>query len=261
MSNSPEIDNPEKEQSLLSHLVELRERLIRSLVSVLVVFLCLALFASDIYELIASPLLSQATVGSGDNMIATGVTSPFLVPFKLTIFVAIYICVPYILYQAWSFVVPGLYDTERTLMYPLMVSSILLFYLGTCFAFFVVFPLLFEYIPKFIPAGVAYMPDISNYLNFILKLFFAFGMAFEVPIATILLAKSGIISIESMAGKRPYIIVGAFCIGMLLTPPDPISQALLAVPIWLLFEAGLFLAKFFVANEDMDEEDDIDTNE
>jgi sec-independent protein translocase protein TatC len=256
MSDDPEIKGEEKEQTLLSHLVELRERLLHSIVAVLVVFLCLALFASDIYELIASPLLSQAAADSAGNMIATEVTSPFLVPFKLTIFVAIYICVPYILYQAWSFVVPGLYDTERSLMYPLMLSSIILFYLGTCFAFFVVFPILFEYIPKFTPEGVVYMPDITHYMNFILKLFFAFGMAFEVPIATILFAKAGIMSIESMAEKRPYIIVGAFCIGMLLTPPDPISQSLLAVPIWLLFEAGLFMAKYFVDDEELEDEDE-----
>jgi sec-independent protein translocase protein TatC len=140
-------------------------------------------------------------------------------------------------------------------MYPLLISSIILFYLGTCFAFFVVFPILFEYIPKFAPAGVVYMPDISNYLNFILKLFFAFGMAFEVPIATILLAKAGVMSIEDMSEKRPYIIVGAFCIGMLLTPPDPISQSLLALPIWLLFEAGLFMARFFVNEEEINEEE------
>lgn len=260
MPETPETNDQDKEQTLLSHLVELRERLIRSLVSVLVVFICLALFASDIYELIASPLLSQVGDDAGGNMIATEVTSPFLAPFKLTIFVAIYICVPYILYQVWSFVVPGLYDTERSLMYPLMVSSVILFYLGTCFAFFVVFPLLFEYIPKFTPVGVVYMPDITHYLNFILKLFFAFGVAFEVPIATILLAKAGLMSIKSMAAKRPYIIVGAFCIGMLLTPPDPISQSLLAFPIWLLFEAGLFMARFFVTDEEAEDEYDADTN-
>jgi sec-independent protein translocase protein TatC len=137
-----------------------------------------------------------------------------------------------------------------------MLSSIILFYLGTCFAFFVVFPILFEYIPKFTPEGVVYMPDITHYMNFILKLFFAFGMAFEVPIATILFAKAGIMSIASMAEKRPYIIVGAFCIGMLLTPPDPISQSLLAVPIWLLFEAGLFMAKYFVDDEELEDEDE-----
>lgn len=254
MSDNPEANGDEKEQTLLSHLVELRERLLRSIIAVLAVFLCLALFASDIYELVASPLLSQAAIDSAGNMIATEVTSPFLVPFKLTIFVSIYICVPFILYQAWSFVVPGLYDTERSLMYPLMVSSVILFYLGTCFAFFVVFPILFEYIPKFTPTGVVYMPDITHYMNFILKLFFAFGMAFEVPIATILFAKAGIMSVESMAEKRPYIIVGAFCIGMLLTPPDPISQSLLALPIWLLFEAGLFLAKYFVDEEEPEED-------
>ena len=239
-------------QTLLSHLIELRARLLRSLVSVLVVFLCLALFASDIYGLIASPLLAKSSLDGG--MIATEVASPFLVPFKLTIFVAIYLCMPYILFQAWSFVVPGLYETEKRFMYPLLLSSVLLFYLGTAFAFFVVFPIIFDYIPRFAPAGVVYMPDISHYLNFVLKLFFAFGLAFEVPIATILLVKAGLVSIEGMAQKRAYIIVGAFCIGMLLTPPDPISQSLLALPIWLLFELGLYLARFFVQEEETTEE-------
>ena len=179
-------------------------------------------------------------------MIATEVASPFLAPFKLTAFVALIICMPYILYQAWAFVAPGLYENEQRFALPLLVSSIILFYLGICFAFFVVFPLVFGFFTRVAPAGVAIMTDINHYLNFILMLFFAFGLSFEVPVATLLLVKAEITTVESLAEKRPYIIVGAFVFGMLLTPPDVISQTLLAVPIWCLFELGLVMCRHII---------------
>ena len=176
-------------------------------------------------------------------MIATEVAAPFLVPFKLAFFAAVFVCVPYLLFQAWAFVAPGLYENERRLVLPLISSSVLLFYLGNAFAFFIVFPLLFAFLTSTAPAGVTVMTDISHYLNFILKMFFAFGVAFEVPIAIILCVWTGLASVEALAKKRPYIIVGAFTAGMLLTPPDIISQVLLAVPVWLLFELGLILGR------------------
>jgi sec-independent protein translocase protein TatC len=252
MTDNLEQGGVEQEQTLLSHLTELRTRLIHTIIVILAIFSGLAFFSGEIYSTIATPLLSQLPENS--SMIATEVASPFLVPFKLTMFLALYISMPYVLYQVWAFVAPGLYDKEQHFVFPLLLSSILLFYLGTAFAFFVVFPLLFGFFTKIAPAGVMVMTDISHYLNFILKLFFAFGLAFEVPIATILLAKTGIASVESMAAKRPYIIVGAFTLGMLLTPPDVISQTLLAVPVWLLFELGLFLCRYFAAGEEAEPE-------
>ena len=189
-----------------------------------------------------APLLAQLPDES--SMIATEVASPFLVPFKLTFFAAVFVSVPYLLYQAWAFVAPGLYQNERRLVLPLLSSSVLLFYLGCAFAFFVVFPLLFAFLTSTAPVGVTVMTDIGHYLNFILKMFFAFGIAFEVPIAIILFVYTGLASVESLARKRAYIVVGAFTVGMLLTPPDIISQVLLAVPVWLLFEVGLILGRF-----------------
>jgi sec-independent protein translocase protein TatC len=187
-------------------------------------------------------------------MIATEVASPFLVPFKLTIFLALFISMPYLLYQAWAFVAPGLYRNEKRFALPLLLTSILLFYFGMAFAFFIVFPLLFGFFTSVAPSGVTVMTDISHYLDFILKLFFAFGLAFEVPIATILMVSAGIVSIESLSRKRPYIILGAFVAGMLLTPPDIISQILLAGPIWLLFELGLVFARYFAPQPEDGEE-------
>ena len=240
-ASSPRPDT-DTEQPLIAHLAELRNRLLRCLACVFVVFLGLSVFANDIYSMIAGPLLAQLPEES--SMIATEVAAPFLVPFKLTFFAAVFLCVPYLLYQAWAFVAPGLYQNERRLVLPLMTSSVFLFYLGNAFAFFIVFPLLFAFLTSTAPVGVTVMTDISHYLNFILKMFFAFGVAFEVPIAIILLVWTGLASVESLAKKRPYIIVGAFTAGMLLTPPDIISQVLLAVPVWLLFELGLILGRF-----------------
>lgn len=245
---SPRPDT-DTEQPLIAHLAELRNRLLRCLACVFVVFLGLSVFANDIYSLVAGPLLVQ--LPATGSMIATEVAAPFLVPFKLTFFAAVFVSVPYLLYQVWAFVAPGLYQDEQRLVLPLISSSVLLFYLGCAFAFFVVFPLLFAFLTSTAPAGVTVMTDISHYLNFILKMFFAFGVAFEVPIAIILFVWTGLASVKSLARKRPYIIVGAFTAGMLLTPPDIISQVLLAVPVWLLFELGLVLGRF-VRRQDQD---------
>lgn len=231
-------------QTFISHLVELRDRLIRSIVAVLLIFLSLAYYANQIYAFLAGPLLKHMPAGT--QMIAIEVASPFLIPFKLTLVVALFAAMPYVLYQAWAFIAPGLYRHERRLMVPLLFASILLFYSGIAFAYFVVFPLLFGFLSAAAPAGVTVMTDISHYLDFILTIFFAFGVAFEVPIATILLVWSGVVTREGLKDKRPYMIVLAFVIGMVLTPPDVVSQTLLAVPIWLLFEAGLFFSRFFV---------------
>lgn len=242
MADSPSRPDTDIEQPLIAHLAELRNRLLRSLACVFIIFLGLSAFANDIYALIAGPLSAQLPENS--SMIATEVAAPFLVPFKLTFFVAIFISMPYLLYQGWAFVAPGLYENERRLVLPLITSSVLLFYLGNAFAFFIVFPLLFAFLTSVAPVGVTVMTDIGHYLNFVLKMFFAFGLAFEVPIAIILFVWTGLASVESLSKKRPYIIVGAFTVGMLLTPPDIISQVLLALPVWLLFELGLILGRF-----------------
>ena len=240
------------ELPFLSHLVELRDRLLRSLLVILLFFICLFPFANDIYTFMAEPLMKHLPANS--SMIATEVASPFLTPFKLTLMTAIALGMPAILYQVWSFVAPALYRNERRLVMPLMLASTLLFFSGILFAYFAVFPIVFGFFIGVTPEGVTVMTDISKYLDFILKLFFAFGLAFEVPIATILMVWTGFTTRESLSAKRPYIIVGAFVLGMLLTPPDIISQTLLAVPIWLLFEAGIFFSRFFKVSDSASEE-------
>lgn len=230
-------------QPLISHLIELRGCILRALICVLVVLLVLLPFANQIYAFIATPLIARLPEGS--SMIATEVASPFFAPFKLTLFCAIFFTIPYILYQAWSFIAPGLYNNEKKLAVPLLISSSLLFYAGIAFAYYAVFPVLFAFLTTTAPEGVQIMTDINHYLDFILKLFFAFGVSFEIPVATFLLVQSGIISADKLAKNRPYIIVLAFFVGMLLTPPDVISQILLAVPIWLLFESGLMLSRYY----------------
>jgi len=234
-------DNPRVEgQTLVSHLIELRACILKALTCVLLIFIALSFFASDIYSLVAKPLLEHLAPGTG--MIATEVASTFIAPIKLAFYLSLFITMPYILYQAWSFVAPGLYQNERRFALPLLISSILLFYAGTAFAFFVILPVLFGFFTAIAPEGVIVMTDISRYLDFILKIFFAFGLAFEVPVLTILLIWSGLTTVAALKHKRPYIIVAAFVIGMLLTPPDVISQFLLAFPVWFLFELGLWLA-------------------
>jgi sec-independent protein translocase protein TatC len=241
-------------QPFVTHLIELRSRLLKSLCAILIAFSCLFYFANDIYSLVAAPLIGQLSPGS--TMIATEVASPFMAPFKLTLFAAIFISMPYLLAQLWGFIAPGLYKQEQRLARPLLISSILLFYAGTAFAYFVVFPLIFGFFNAVTPEGVAVMTDISSYLDFVLKLFFAFGLAFEVPVATVLLIWSGFASVETLKKNRPYVIVAAFVMGMLLTPPDVISQALLALPIWVLFEIGLFFSQRLPTNTETLSQDD-----
>jgi sec-independent protein translocase protein TatC len=230
------------ELPFMSHLTELRDRLMRMVIAILLVFLVLFPFANDIYTLVAEPIRAQLPAGS--QMIATQVASPFLTPFKLALVAAIFLAMPYLLYQLWAFVAPGLYSHEKRLALPLVSASIVLFYLGMLFAYFVVFPLVFGFFTAVTPEGVAQMPDIAFYLEFVLKLFFAFGFAFQIPIATILLVAIGATTPEALKGKRPYVIVGVFVAGMLLTPPDVVSQTLLALPMWLLYEAGVFFSRF-----------------
>ena len=254
---TPEQDpKAEFEQPFMAHLVEMRDRLLRVVLVVSVIFLGLFSFANDLYHLLAKPLLAQ--MPEGGTMIATEVASPFLTPFKLALVVSIFAAIPFILYQAWSFVAPGLYRNEKALALPLLVSSIILFYAGMAFAYFVVFPLVFGFLTGVTPEGVAVMTDITKYLDFVLKMFFAFGVAFEVPIATIIMVATGMTTPDKLASKRPYIIVGAFTVGMLLTPPDIISQTLLAIPMWLLFEVGLYFSRLIVRKRKQAEEDEED---
>lgn len=238
--------------SLFDHLLELRTRLLRAVLAVAVVFCCLVYFAQDIYQYVAQPLLQ--TMPEDSQMIATDVASPFFAPFKLTIVLSIFIAIPMILYQVWAFIAPALYQNEKKLVAPLMLGSTVLFYSGIAFAYFVVFPLIFAFFTSIAPEGVTIATDISSYLDFILKLFFAFGVAFEIPIAIILMCWTGVTTTESLKQKRPYIVVGAFVIGMLLTPPDIISQSLLALPMLLLFEVGLLIASMYTKTEEVEEQ-------
>lgn len=231
-------------QSLIAHLTELRSRLLRVALTVLVVFAGLAPFADHLFAFVAQPLL--ATLPVGTTMIATEVASPFLAPFKLALVTAVFISVPVALHQAWAFIAPGLYQQEKRFALPLLASSIFLFYAGVAFAFYIVFPLVFAFFTASAPAGVAVMTDIAKYLDFVLLLFFAFGAAFQVPVVTLLLVRTGITTPVRLAQARPYVLVGAFTIGMLLTPPDVISQTLLAVPMYLLYELGILLSRWLV---------------
>ncbi len=250
-------NTPLKEQPFVSHLLELRDRLLRALAAVAVFFIFLFPFANDIYIWVASPLMAH--LPEGTSMIATEVASPFLTPFKLSLVSAVFLAIPFILYQLWAFIAPGLYQHEKRLVAPLVASSTLLFYIGMLFAYYLVFPLVFTFLIGTAPDGVTVATDIARYLDFILTLFFAFGLAFEVPIATIILVRMGVTTPEKLAEKRPYIIVGAFLFGMLLTPPDVISQTLLALPMWLLFEIGLIFSRLMgkrLSPEDESEEGD-----
>ncbi|WP_447740570.1 twin-arginine translocase subunit TatC [Aeromonas veronii] len=244
------------EQPLISHLVELRTRLLRSITAILVVFLALIYFSNNIYDFVAQPLLSQ--LPEGTSMIATDVATPFLTPIKLTLVVSFFVAIPYLLYQAWAFIAPGLYQHERRLIMPLVVSSALLFYAGMAFAYYVVFPLVFGFFTSTAPAGVTVATDIASYLDFVLTLFFAFGVAFEIPVATILLCWTGVTTPQNLKEKRPYVVVGVFVVGMLLTPPDVFSQTLLAIPMWALWEIGLFFARFYVKKEDEEHQEQPD---
>ena len=246
-------------QSLFSHLVELRSRLLKALLAVLVVFLCLAYFAQDLYHWLATPLLQVMPTGA--QMIATDVASPFFAPFKLPLVFSFFVAIPVVLYQIWGFVAPGLYRNEKRLIAPLLFCSTLLFYGGIAFAYFVVFPLAFAFFTSVAPEGVTISTDINSYLDFVLKLFFAFGLSFQIPIAIVLMCWTGITSPAKLREKRPYVIVGVFVIGMLLTPPDVISQTLLAVPMWLLFELGLLVGGFYYRPEEDDASQDSSENQ
>lgn len=231
------------QQGLISHLIELRSRILKMLVSVLLIFVVLTPFAQDIYHILAQPLLNALPEGA--SMIATDVASPFLAPFKLTLVVAFFIAIPYILYHIWGFIAPALYRNEKKLIAPLLFSSSLLFYAGMAFAYFVLFPVAFAFLTSFAPEGVVVSTDISSYLSFVLTIFFAFGIAFEIPIAIILLCWTGVTTPQQLRQKRPYVIVGAFVVGMLLTPPDVMSQVLLAIPMWILFEVGVIIGSIY----------------
>jgi len=250
MSQRPDSD---QEMPLVAHLTELRTRLLRSVCAVFLLFAGLFYFSQDIYALVAAPL--RAYLPEGATMIATGVASPFLTPFKLTLMVALFLSMPVILHQAWGFIAPGLYKHEKRIAIPLLISSILLFYAGMAFAYFVVFPIMFGFFASVTPQGVAMMTDIGQYLDFVLTLFFAFGVAFEIPVATFLLIWAGVVRVDTLRKGRPYVIVGCFAVGMVLTPPDVFSQTLLAVPMWLLFEAGLIFGSL-VKRRDEHEQDD-----
>ncbi|MDR7025332.1 twin-arginine translocase subunit TatC [Pseudomonas peli] len=260
MSQRPDSD---QEMPLISHLTELRTRLLRIVAAILLLFAGLFYFSQDIYALVAAPL--RAYLPEGATMIATGVASPFLTPFKLTMMVALFLSMPIILHQIWGFIAPGLYKHEKRIAVPLLVSSILLFYAGMAFAYFVVFPIMFGFFASVTPEGVEMMTDIGQYLDFVLTLFFAFGVAFEIPIATFLLIWVGIVDVETLRKSRPYVIVGCFVVGMLLTPPDVFSQTLLAVPMWMLFEVGLLCGSMVKRRDDEEaaaaEESDSSTND
>ncbi|ALB65226.1 Sec-independent protein translocase subunit TatC [Cronobacter dublinensis] len=234
----------EDTQPLISHLIELRKRLLNCIIAVLVIFLALVYFANDIYQLVSAPLISQMPHGA--SMIATDVASPFFTPIKLTMMVSVILSAPVILYQVWAFVAPALYKHERRLIVPLLVSSTLLFYIGMAFAYFVVFPLAFGFLTKTAPVGVVVSTDITSYLDFVMALFMAFGVSFEVPVAIVLLCWMGVTTPQDLREKRPYVLVGAFVVGMLLTPPDVFSQTLLAIPMYCLFEVGIFFSRFYV---------------
>jgi sec-independent protein translocase protein TatC len=242
--------------SLIAHLIELRGRVLKAVVSVFVVFLCLVYFAQDLYHWLATPLLD--TLPENAQMIATDVASPFFAPFKLTMVLSFFIAIPVVLYQIWGFVAPGLYKNEKRLVVPLLVSSTLLFYLGMAFAYYVVFPLAFSFFTSVAPEGVVINTDISSYLNFVLKIFFAFGLSFEIPVAIVLMCWTGVTTPDALREKRPYVIVGVFVLGMLLTPPDIISQTLLAIPMWILFEFGVVIGGIYTRKKaDQEQQDNL----
>ncbi|BCD97554.1 twin-arginine translocase subunit TatC [Marinagarivorans cellulosilyticus] len=241
-----EFEEEQETQPLVEHLTELRDRLVRAVLAVVIIFISLIYFARDIYNFVAQPLM-QALEGTS-TMIATDVTATFLTPFKLTFFVSVFIAMPFLLYQIWAFIAPALYRNEKRLAKPIFASSIVLFYLGIAFAYFIVLPPIFMFFNAITPDDVALMPDITTFLSLVIKLFFAFGLAFEIPVATVILVTAGVISPEGLAQKRPYVIVACFVIAMLMTPPDVVSQSLLAFPMWGLFEIGIFFGKLAIKN-------------
>ena len=240
-ASNQEDDEQLAEGTLISHLLELRQRILKALLSILVVFLCLAPFAEEVFTFVSRPLRERLPEGA--TLIATGVASPFMVPFKATMFVALFLAMPFVLYQVWQFVAPALYRSEKRFVIPLLVSSIVLFYMGVAFAYFLVIELAFGFFVSVTPEHVVNMPDIGLYLSFVLTIFFAFGVAFEVPIATFVLVWSRLVTLEALRAARPYVLVGAFVVGMFLSPPEVITMVSLAVPMYLLFECGLLISR------------------
>lgn len=241
-------------QPLVEHLIELRSRLMRAAIVIVLVLGGLLFFSNEIYSFVAEPLLKHLPEEAGSSMIVTDVPAAFLTPFKLTFFTALFISMPFLFYQIWAFVAPALYRNERRLALPILFSSIVLFYAGVAFAYFVVFPMIFEFFTSVAPDAVTVMPDITSHLNLVIKLFFVFGFAFEIPVATVILIIAGVISPKGLEQKRPYVIVGCFVIGMLLTPPDIFSQAMLAIPMWGLFEVGVFFGRLAIRGREEEEE-------
>jgi sec-independent protein translocase protein TatC len=248
MSPSPREPEPLAEGTLISHLLELRDRLLRALIAIAIVFVPLVFFSNDLFTLVARPLIEK--LPEGTSLIATSVVAPFMTPLKLALIAAIFVAMPYVLYQVWGFVAPGLYRREKRFALPLFASSVVLFYIGVAFAYFVVFPLMFAFLTKTTPAGVQMMTDMSSYLDFTLLLFFAFGIAFEVPIAVVLLASTGLVKVETLKKNRGYVLLGIFVVAAFLTPPDAISQSFMAVPMYILYELGILFAQYLTRNRE-----------
>jgi len=255
MMLKPDSPPGDREQSFIEHLIELRARLIRSLLAVFIIVVALSFFANEIYTFMAQPLMRLLPANA--TMIATGVAAPFMAPFKLVAVLGLFLALPYVLYQVWGFVSPGLYESEQRLAVPVLVSSTLLFYLGALFAYFVVFPVLFGFFTSTAPEGVKVMTDINSYLDFVLSMFVAFGVVFEIPVATVLLVRAGVIERDKLKELRPYVIVGCFIVGALLTPPDVLSQSLLAVPMWLLYELGVLVSAWLPVQKEEAESTEI----
>lgn len=258
MSDSGDARENLAEGSLISHLLELRDRLLRAVIAIAIVFAPLAFFSNQLFTLVAQPLIDRLPADT--SIIATSLISPFMAPLKLALMTAVFIAMPFVLYQVWAFVSPGLYRHEKRFAIPLLVSSILLFYLGMAFAYFIVFPLMFTFLTSTGPVGVRMMTDMSNYLDFVLLLFFAFGVAFEIPVATVLLAWTGLVKVETMSSNRGYVLLGIFIVAAFLTPPDAISQSFMAAPMYLLYELGIIGSRFIVkeklARQKLEEENE-----
>jgi len=250
MSQSPREPEQLAEGTLISHLLELRTRLMRIAISVVIVFIPLVIFANDLFTLVAKPLIEK--LPEGTSLIATSVVAPFMTPLKLALVTAIFVAIPYILHQVWGFVSPGLYQREKRFAMPLLVSSILLFYAGVAFAYFILFPIIFAFFASTTPEGVMMMTDISSYLDFTLLLFFAFGLAFEMPVATVLLVATGLVKVETLQKNRGYVLLGIFIVAAFLTPPDAISQTFMAVPMYLLYEVGILFSRMIVRNRQVE---------
>jgi sec-independent protein translocase protein TatC len=249
--DAPGTADPAQEQSFLSHLIELRSRLVRAAIAILIVFLALSPFMKEIFDVLSEPMM--AALPTGSKLLATGVITPFMVPLKVTLFSAFIIALPYVLWQVWAFVAPGLYRHEKKLAAPLIVSSVAMFAAGVAYCYFIVFKLIFRFIANFAPMSVTVSPDIEAYFSFVMGMFLAFGITFEVPIVVVLLVRFGVASVEKLKQVRPYVIVGAFIVAAIFTPPDVVSQLLLAIPLVLLYELGIILARFVQKPKSADE--------